>query len=212
MCSISGTAGIISQTDIEHVESSCRKQFHRGPDAQGFWVSPQKNVVLGHQRLSIIDLNPISNQPFFTLDKKLAIVFNGEIYNHVEIRNELQKLGYEFATDSDTEVLLFAYDHWGAECLKHLNGMWAFVIWDCRLGVDSEKLFFSRDRAGEKPFYYSLEKGCMTFSSELNGLNHDRKINLHSLNYYLSHSKRRKESLFARFFSINNRIYFYGCN
>lgn len=121
-----------------------------GPDASGEWYSSDSAAGLAHRRLSIIDLNIDANQPMVCTGSGLTILFNGEIYNHLELRQELTAAGLHFTTQSDTEVLLQAYADWGADCLKHLRGMYAFAIWD-----DQEKcLFLARDPYGIKPLYY----------------------------------------------------------
>jgi asparagine synthase (glutamine-hydrolysing) len=136
---------------------------HRGPDGKGFYVD--KNIGLGHRRLAIIDLST-GDQPMFSKDKKLVIVFNGEIYNYVELKEELKALGHRFTTASDTEVILGAYQEWGVDCQKRLNGMWAFALWDAR----QQQLFLSRDRIGEKPLHYSLRDNSFLFGSEIKSI------------------------------------------
>ena len=136
---------------------------HRGPDGKGFYVN--KNIGLGHRRLAIIDLST-GDQPMFSEDKKLVIVFNGEIYNYVELKEELKALGHRFTTASDTEVILSAYQEWGVDCQKRLNGMWAFALWDAR----QQQLFLSRDRIGEKPLHYSLRDNSFLFGSEIKSI------------------------------------------
>jgi len=137
--------------------------IHRGPDAHGSLV--YRNVGLGHRRLSIIDLSSQGIQPM-TWSEDYVIVYNGEIYNYLELKEELQLLGYTFQTHTDTEVVLVAYKHWGNECTKRFNGMWAFVILDKKLG----KLFCSRDHFGIKPFYYVANEKGIFISSEIKPL------------------------------------------
>jgi len=142
---------------------------HRGPDGCGSWIgrTPSGVVALGHRRLAIVDLSPAAAQPMFNTDGTLAIVLNGEIYNYVELREELRARGVSFRTQSDTEVLLAAYETWGENCLAHLNGMFAFAIWDGRRDL----LFAARDRFGEKPFYWSrLPDGGLAMASEMKAL------------------------------------------
>jgi len=134
--------------------------IHRGPDDEGFFVN--EKIALGHRRLSIIDLTKAGHQPMISQDKKLIIVFNGEIYNYIEIREELKTLGYKFKTQTDTEVILASYQEWGQDCLAHFNGMWAFVIYD----LEHDSLFAARDRMGVKPFYYYLDTENFIFASE----------------------------------------------
>jgi asparagine synthase (glutamine-hydrolysing) len=137
---------------------------HRGPDGSGVWTAP--GVGLGHRRLSIIDLAG-GVQPMLSGDSRLAIVFNGEIYNFREVRAELEPLGHSFATESDTEVILAAWRQWGPSCLAKLNGMFAFALYD----ADQDSLFLARDRLGVKPlFLATLPDGALVFASELKGL------------------------------------------
>ena len=136
---------------------------HRGPDGEGFFVDHEAG--LGHRRLSIIDIEggaqPISNE-----DDSLQIVFNGEIYNFIELRKELIGLGHQFKTRTDTEVIIHAYEEWGTECLNRLNGMFAFAIWDTRL----RSLFLARDHLGVKPLYYTTIGTQLLFASEIKSL------------------------------------------
>jgi len=137
---------------------------HRGPDDAGAWISPDGRVGLGHRRLAIIDISPAGHQPMAV--GPLQIVFNGEIYNYQEIRNELILLGHTFKSESDTEVLLASYLQWGENCLEKIRGMFAFAIFDER----DKTLFAARDRAGEKPFFYTTSNERFAFSSELKAL------------------------------------------
>ena len=149
--------------DLSRMSSLLR---HRGPDDSGTWSSAALPIKFASRRLSVVDL-PGGHQPMLTADGQLVIVFNGEIYNHRELRDELEKLGHKFRTDhSDTEVLLLGYREWGTELPEHLNGMWAFALYD----VSCDRLFCSRDRFGEKPFYYARTKDAFVFASELTSL------------------------------------------
>lgn len=140
---------------------------HRGPDGAGIYVSPDHEIGLGHRRLSIIDLSSTAGQPMSNEDESLWIVFNGEIYNHAEIRPELEKLGRKFKTDhSDTEVILQGYAEWGEAVLDRLRGMFAFAIWDKKKG----KLWLARDRMGVKPLYYTFHNGMFLFASEIKAI------------------------------------------
>ena len=186
MCGIIGICGKINDQDLAWLETACNKLRHRGPDAKGKWIGPKHNIALGHRRLSIIDTSNFSDQPFVSDDGKLILVFNGEIYNYIEIREKLKDLGIKFKTNGDTEVLLAAYKYWGEDCLKYLNGMWAFAIYDERGGSGNEKLFVARDRSGEKPFYYRTKLGFFEFASELKGLRSRGEIDLNALNHYLA--------------------------
>jgi asparagine synthase (glutamine-hydrolysing) len=135
---------------------------HRGPDADGFWL--EKNVALGHRRLSIIDLSSAANQPFTDSSGRFVMVFNGEMYNYREVRPLVA--GYPFITQSDTEVLIAAYIKWGPECLKHFRGMFAFVIWD-RV---EQTVFMARDRMGVKPLYFFKNNDLLLFASEIRAI------------------------------------------
>ena len=161
MCGIAGIVGkSISDKEIR-IRKMTERMSHRGPNADGHFVTNE--VALGHKRLSIIDLSPDANQPFFSADNRYCLVYNGEIYNYQDVKAQLSD--YPFQTKCDTEVLLAAYITWGAECLEKFNGMFAFAIWDAQL----DELFVARDRLGIKPFYYSLENG-FSFSSEIKSL------------------------------------------
>jgi asparagine synthase (glutamine-hydrolysing) len=135
---------------------------HRGPDAHGFWIHPSKSLGFAHRRLSILDLSSEANQPMVASTGDV-IVFNGEIYNYLELRKQLLP-HWSFQTDSDTEVILAAYRVYGADCVKHFKGMFAFVLWD------GEKLFCARDHFGIKPFYYAYQDGVFYFASESKAL------------------------------------------
>jgi len=139
---------------------------YRGPDDAGLWSTENGQVVLGNRRLAILDLSPSGHQPMQDEAGNATIVFNGEIYNFVELREELKAKGCRFRSSSDTEVLLAAYDAWGTECLSRLNGMFGFAIWDER----RRQLFAARDRFGEKPFYYFHNRGVFLFASEIKAL------------------------------------------
>lgn len=148
----------------EIIVKMTRTLIHRGPDDEGFYVDD--TIALGHRRLSIIDLTQAGHQPMMSHDKNLVIVFNGEIYNYIEIREELCVKGYKFTTETDTEVILASYEEWGTKCLDHFNGMWAFVIYDRR----KKTLFGSRDRLGVKPFFYNLNADYFVFASEIKAI------------------------------------------
>ena len=163
-----GIAGIVdhSRNDLKRkiVHDMCNNMDFRGPDY--FDIAEFKKSIFGHRRLSIIDLSITGNQPMFSYDKKYCIIFNGEIYNYRQLREILSLEGYKFHTNSDTEVLLNGYIKWGLKLPDHCIGMWAFAIWD----IEKEELFASRDRFGEKPFYYSIDGTRLSFSSTLSGL------------------------------------------
>jgi asparagine synthase (glutamine-hydrolysing) len=136
---------------------------HRGPDGRGTWRDDGAGIGLGHRRLAILDLTAAGGQPMSDASGRIWITFNGEIYNFIEIRAELETKGYKFRTQTDTEVILAAYQEWGQEMLPRFNGMWALAIFDCKL----RRLFFARDRFGIKPFYYLYNKELFAFASEL---------------------------------------------
>ena len=157
---------------------------HRGPDGAGTWVSKDGRIGLGHRRLSIIDLSEAAAQPMCNEDGTLWITYNGEIYNHAEIRVELSESGrHKWNTDhSDTEVILHAFEEWGIECLDKFQGMFAFALWDGR----KKELWLARDRIGIKPLYYSIHHGRIVFSSEIKALLEDpyQKMAVHEEAFY----------------------------
>ena len=169
MCGISGFVGRGGDGDLRRMTEALE---HRGPDAQNLWSDPESGVWLGHCRLAIVDLES-GDQPMWTSDEALGVVFSGEIYNHGELRAELESRGHVFRSDhSDTEVLLHGYREWGADLVQRLNGMWAFAILD----KARRRLFLSRDRFGQKPLYYSHQNGTFAFASELRALTRHRRI------------------------------------
>ena len=161
MCGIAGILGKNAKSNL--IDDMLMVQHHRGPDYTGKWL--EEGVALGHNRLSIIDLSNSANQPFFDRTKRYSIVFNGEIYNYIELREKL-KSSYNFQTTSDTEVLLAAYIFWGKDCLKHFNGMFSFAIYDTK----SKSLFAARDRFGVKPLFYHKSNDSFYFSSEIKAI------------------------------------------
>lgn len=164
-----GIAGIISTNKKIVTEANLKKMAaalaHRGPDGTGYWIDSTGQTGFGHSRLSIIDLSNSAAQPMHYLDR-YTIVYNGEIYNYIEIKAALQKIGYTFKTQSDTEVILAAYDRWKEKCLQQFDGMFAFAIYDQKEQV----LFAARDRFGEKPFYYYRDDEHFIFASEMKAL------------------------------------------
>jgi asparagine synthase (glutamine-hydrolysing) len=165
MCGITGIYHLDSEriVDPKKLQRMTDLLIHRGPDGEGFYID--KNIGLGHRRLSIIDLET-GAQPMVNEERKTTIVFNGEIYNYIEIRDILISLGYFFKTKSDTEVVLKAYEEWGYNCLEKFNGMWAFAIWDSL----KQELFLSRDRVGEKPLFFSEFNNTFVFASEIKSI------------------------------------------
>ena len=130
MCGIYGvfSKGKLTDTELNRVRSIGPILQHRGPDGEGFWY--RNNIALGHRRLSILDATNSGAQPMSYKNGRYTIVYNGEIYNFIELKSELKKAGYAFSTDTDTEVVIAAYDYWGKKCLDKFNGMWAFALWD----------------------------------------------------------------------------------
>ncbi len=182
-----GIAGIVSSgttpVDEALLSRMCEAIRHRGPDEGGFYV--KGTVGLGVRRLSIIDVKG-GHQPIANQDKTAWIVFNGEIYNYLELRAKLEKLGHKFYTNSDTEAIVHAYDQYGADCPKHLRGMFAFAIWNEK----TQELFLARDRVGKKPLLFAQVNGDFLFGSEFSALllhpRLSREIDNRALDYYLS--------------------------
>jgi asparagine synthase (glutamine-hydrolysing) len=161
-----GIAGFFGAGDREDLLSMTTALTHRGPDGQGLYVNESDRLFLGHRRLAILDLDG-GRQPMFNEDGRVAVIFNGEIYNHAEIRAELEARGHVFRSDhSDTEVLVHGYEEWGASLPARLNGMFAFAIYD----EAGRRLFLARDRFGEKPLYYLHRNDLFAFASELTAL------------------------------------------
>ena len=192
MCGISGALSF-SQSEFLITEPYITKMrdtmSHRGPDGAGVWISDNGRIGLGHRRLSIIDLSQTASQPMSNADGSIQLVFNGEIYNHADIRRDLEKTGkYTWKTDhSDTEVVVHAYEEWGRECLHRFRGMFAIALWDERVN----ELWLVRDRMGVKPLYYSIHHGRIVFASEIKALLEDaeqsRSINEEGLFNYLTY-------------------------
>jgi asparagine synthase (glutamine-hydrolysing) len=161
MCGIAGIIAKNKQPDLQQLKQMTDSIVHRGPDDEGLLIDGR--VGLGHRRLSIIDLSAAGHQPMSYADNKYTIVFNGEIYNYLEIKEALRKQGYQFSSHSDTEVILAAYQCWGEECVQRFNGMWAFAIHD----KVQKTVFCSRDRFGIKPFYFINNSDLFAFGSEI---------------------------------------------
>jgi asparagine synthase (glutamine-hydrolysing) len=167
--SMCGIAGIISLNSQMVNQARLKKMTdtiaHRGPDGEGYWINENTSAGLGHRRLAIIDLSATGSQPMH-YGNRYTIVYNGEIYNYIELRETLAGKGYVFASQSDTEVILAAYDCWKEQCLQYFDGMFAFAVWDEK----EQRLFAARDRFGEKPFYYRFDGQELLFASEMKAL------------------------------------------
>jgi asparagine synthase (glutamine-hydrolysing) len=187
MCGIAGWINLENNCGANHSEAvlhaMCERMKHRGPDSEGLWLENQ--VALGMRRLSIIDL-ATGEQPVFSEDKSVVVVMNGELYNFREVRVDLEKRGHRFETNTDTEILPHLYEEYGEAMLEHINGMFAFALWDKR----REKLLIARDRFGEKPLYYGVFDGKLIFASELKVLLENPsvkpEINTDALRQFLS--------------------------
>ena len=186
MCGILGFASWKAVKNKSEILKGAQLLNHRGPDDSGEWVSSDGKIGLSHRRLSIVDLSSKGRQPMSDTSNRYRIVFNGEIYNYKELFDKFSNKGYEFHSKTDTEVILASYIEWGENCTSHLNGMFAFAIFDS----EKNTLFLSRDRAGEKPLYYAHKDGIFRFCSEIKGLLNGNSIkpsvNKSSLDYYLS--------------------------
>lgn len=181
MCGIAGQVSYVQPVNTEDVSSMIQRLVHRGPDDQGIYLNSRNQSVsennvfpaegngpfagLGHRRLSIIDLSS-GHQPVHNEERKIWIVFNGEIYNFQGLRNDLIKAGHRFYTSSDTEVIVHLYEKYGDDCVKYLRGMFAFAIWDQK----RKRIFVARDRLGKKPLYYHWDNKTLLFASELKGI------------------------------------------
>jgi asparagine synthase (glutamine-hydrolysing) len=166
MCGIAGIVNIALPPTSAEINAMIAGIAYRGPDGAGEVCLESDGVALGHRRLKIIDLSEAANQPMVSENGRFWIVFNGEIYNYLEIRKDLESLGRHFRSASDTEVLLQAYEQWGEECLQRFMGMYAFAIWDRR----RRELFAARDRLGIKPFYYQETPQGLLFASEIKSM------------------------------------------
>jgi asparagine synthase (glutamine-hydrolysing) len=181
MCGITGFLGM---NDDNLLRKMTRIISHRGPDDEG--IFSDRKLGLGHRRLAIIDLSSYGHQPMVDTENRAVIVYNGEIYNFNEVKRELIKLGFNFESKTDTEVVLNAYLAWGENCLSHFNGMFAFAIWD----KENKTLFLARDHIGIKPLYYARKANVFLFGSEIKSIlcwsGFQRKVNLRALDYYLT--------------------------
>lgn len=185
MCGIAGVVSSNKKIPLEMLRAMSDEIAHRGPDGDGQWLNAQGSVGLSHRRLAIIDLSDDGAQPMHYANERYTIVFNGEIYNYVELKKDLIAKGYKFKGESDTEVLLAKFDEGKENCLADLDGMFAFAVWDEK----EQRLFCARDRFGEKPFYYAMHDGAFYFASEMKALwaaNVSRTVNNRMLFNYLA--------------------------
>ncbi|MEJ7610765.1 MAG: asparagine synthase (glutamine-hydrolyzing) [Ferruginibacter sp.] len=204
-----GIAGIISP-DTSIIRADTLKTMsdslaHRGPDGEGLWINKHNTAGFSHRRLAVIDLSAAASQPMHYGDR-YSIVYNGEIYNYKEIRSDLQKAGYHFRTESDTEVILASYDFYKENCVKYFDGMFAFVIWDEKTNT----LFCARDIFGEKPLYYVSDKNVFAFASEMKALwaigaakNADEKMMINYLVLgYVQHAANKSNTFYKNIYSV----------
>ena len=190
MCGLAGYYNLsrkqipIDQALLEKMQQTLE---HRGPDGYRTWLSQEYQIGVIHRRLSIVDLSDAGFQPMFNHNKSIMVLCNGEIYNHPALRKELEQLGYQYHSHSDTETIVYAYEQWGIQCLERINGMFAIVIFDMR----THELYLVRDRMGIKPLYFSLDDNILSFASEIKALWQlpwvDKKINSQALYHYLTY-------------------------
>jgi len=185
MCGIVGFCSCNNKVDKGVLISMRDSLSHRGPDDKGEYIDEENNIGLAHRRLSILDLSSLGRQPMSNDNGSIWVTYNGEIYNFKEIRRELAQRGFSFKTNSDTEVLVKAYEKWGVDCINKFIGMFALAVWDKR----ERKLYLIRDRAGVKPLYYYFNNGLFIFASELKALakhpGFSKELNLSILPQYL---------------------------
>ncbi len=175
MCGICGILHFSANShpvDEPLIRRMTKKIEHRGPDSDGIYVSPSRNLGLGFRRLAIVDLSPAGNQPMSNEDGTVWIVFNGEVYNHAKLRPALEAKGHRYKSHSDTETLIYAYEEYGPSFVERLEGMFGMAIWDSR----KEKLFLFRDRIGIKPLYYTVRNNRLLFASEIKAILEDSSI------------------------------------
>jgi asparagine synthase (glutamine-hydrolysing) len=206
MCGIAGALSLDGSPVPAALLNDMRDiMSHRGPDGAGSWISPDRRIALAHRRLSIIDLSAAADQPMSNDDGSIWIVFNGEIYNHAELRAELERTAsYRWKTDhSDTEMIIHAYEHWGIDCIQRFRGMFAIALWDGR----ARRLWLVRDRIGIKPIYYVRTPRRLMFASEIKALLLDpdvpRRVNQEALYHYLSFlTSPAPQTLFAGIYKV----------
>lgn len=212
MCGIAGIWSFRSNDALSiDIQKMTDAIAHRGPDAKGHWVSANHSIALGHRRLSIIDLSENASQPMHYLDR-FVISYNGEIYNYLELKEELEQKGYRFETKSDTEVVLAAYCEWKENCLLKFDGMFAIALYD----YETNELFCARDRFGEKPFYYAFYEGSLIFGSEMKAFwalglpkHHNKKMLFHYMvNDLVENPNDQTETFFENINKLKSSHYF----
>ena len=195
MCGIAGFVDKTIKNKEKVIKDMAERIKYRGPDGEGYFIDD--DVALAHRRLAIIDLSS-GGQPQYNEDKSLVIVFNGEIYNFVELKSELKKSGHKFTNKSDTEVIIHGYEQWGTDVTKHLRGMFAFAIWDTK----QKTLFMARDGFGIKPLYYAKFGSSFMFASEIKAfLDHPKfkkELNKEILSSYLCFNSTPTEETFFK--------------
>lgn len=203
MCGITGIYSPGTKIDQFILSAMTKTLYHRGPDDLDTYIDTTNDVGLGHTRLSIIDLSSKGKQPMSNSDGSITASYNGEIYNYRELRELLKQEGHSFISDSDTEVVVKAYEQWGMDCLHRFIGMFALAIWDAR----KETLFLIRDRAGVKPLYYYKKNGLFLFASELRSMmqhpKFDKKLNTYGLSLFLKYNYiRSPHTIFENTFKL----------
>jgi asparagine synthase (glutamine-hydrolysing) len=202
MCGICGVVSPREPVERDQLGAMTGTMTHRGPDADGFFVTDERDVGLGFRRLSIVDLNT-GDQPMSSEDNSIWMVFNGEIYNHADLRPGLEQRGHRFRSRCDAEVIVHLYEEYGPDCVHHLRGMFAFAIWDSR----GRRLMLARDRIGVKPLYYTAPHGRFLFASEIKALlahpSVETRLNEDALSLYLTFAATpAPETLFEGIFKL----------
>src|SRR5688572_7546136 len=166
MCGITGYVKFKGAVTEQNCIAMMDAIKHRGPDGSGMYINESKTVALGHRRLSFLDLTEAGKQPMTNENGTIWITYNGEIYNYIELREELEKCGHQFYSHSDTEVIIHGYEEWGYDVVNHLKGMFAFGIWDEK----KQQLYLARDRFGIKPMFYYFQEANFVFASEIKAI------------------------------------------
>jgi len=204
LCGIVGFQDYTGVTNNQILTKMRDTLSHRGPDDSGNYIDQINHVGLGNRRLAVVELSPLGHQPMSNKDKSIWVTFNGEIYNYMELKQELVKLGHSFKGNCDTEVLLHAYEEFGVECVEKFIGMFAIAIWDS----NKKKMFLFRDRAGVKPLYYYFDNGLFLFASELKALvahpKFPKELNYDVIGSYLRYGYiKSPETIFKNTFKLN---------